>query len=71
MGSVALFLHFANLLNVWFDEGKLDSFICFCIHSVAVGCLVKVYKEYPGPLTYVAGKGGSIFNSLLDTRQKL
>lgn len=65
------FYMFAHLLSVWLDEGKLDSCICFCICSAAVGCPVKVYEEYPGPLAYVAGKGGSIFNGLLDTRQKL
>lgn len=36
MGRVALYCIFANLFNVRCNRQQLDSYICFCIQTVAL-----------------------------------
>ena len=36
VGRVALFCHFANLFNVWFNRRQLDSHICSCVQFVCL-----------------------------------
>lgn len=58
--KIALLYIFANLFNVWFNKRKLDSYICFCMQSVTIWCLVKVYRENSALYRYVVGEGKSI-----------
>lgn len=36
--SIGTDLHFANLLNGWFNRRQLDSQACFCIQSAGKMC---------------------------------
>ena len=37
----------ATLLNVWLNGRLLDSYICFCIHSVGIYYLTEIHEGSP------------------------